>query len=148
MSWLDLLRDPLLRSVVLVFWLLPCALQDYRTRHVSNWLTVPIFILAWPVALLTDNLLLTLAVFIGVIVAWRWGGGMGPADGKLMVGMAAVAPPALGLGALLELIAFAAQRLRGRRDAVIPGALWLYLGSVLSVAVWVVLSVLGIGHFR
>ena len=63
------------------------------------------------------------------------------------------APPSqpvvmLAVRFVLELIAFAAQRLRGRRDAVIPGALWLYLGSVLSVAVWVVLSVLGIGHFR
>lgn len=148
MSGLDLLRDPLLRSVALVFWLLPCALQDYRTRHVSNWLTVPLFVLAWPVALLTGNLLLTFAVFIGVVVAWRWDGGVGPADGKLMVGMAALAPPALGLGALLELTAFAVLRLRGRRDAVIPGALWLYLGSVLSAAAWVVLAIFGIDTFR
>ena len=120
MSGLDLLRDPLLRSVALVFWLLPSALQDYRTRHVSNWLTVPLFLLAWPLALVTGNLLLTFAVFIGVVVAWRWGGGVGPADGKLMVGMAALAPLALGLGALLELVAFAALRLRGRRDARFP----------------------------
>lgn len=132
----------------MAFWLLPCAIQDRRTRHVSNWLTVPLFLLAWPVALLTDNLLLTFAVFIGVVVAWRWGGGVGPTDGKLMVGMAALAPPALGLGALLELTAFAALRLRGRRDAVIPGALWLHLGSLLSLGVWAVLVVLGIGHFR
>jgi len=142
-NWLDLLRDPLLRSLLLVFWLLPCALQDYRTRHVSSWLTVPLFILAWPVALVTGNLLLTFAVFIGVVVAWRWGGGVGPADGKLMVGMAALAPPALALGALLELIAFAVLRLRGRRDAVIPGALWLSLGSVLSTGVWAILAIFG-----
>lgn len=140
MSGLDLLRDPLLRSVALVLWLLPCALQDYRTRHVSNWLTVPLFILAWPVALLPGNLLLTFAVFIGVVVAWRWGGGVGPADGKLMVGMAAFAPPALALGALLEMIAFALLRLRGRRDVVIPGALWLYLGSLLGTITMIMLN--------
>ncbi len=143
MNWLDLLRDPLLRSVTLVFWLLPCAIQDRRTRHVSNWLTVPLFLLAWPATLLTDNLLLTLAVFIGVVVAWRWGGGVGPADGKLMVGMAALAPPALALGALLEMVAFAVLRLRGRRDAVIPGALWLYLGSVLSTGACAILATFG-----
>lgn len=74
----------------------------------------------WPAALLTGNLLLTLAVFIGVVVAWLWGGGVGPADGKLMVGMAAFAPPALGLGALLELTAFTVLRLRGRRAARFP----------------------------
>jgi Flp pilus assembly protein protease CpaA len=32
-------------------WLLPCALQDFRTRRVSNRLTVPLFVLAWPAAL-------------------------------------------------------------------------------------------------
>ena len=52
MSMLDLLQDPLFRSVVMMIWLLPCALQDYRTRHVSNWLTVPLFVLAWRIALL------------------------------------------------------------------------------------------------
>ena len=39
-----------------MLWLLPCAIQDRRTRHVSNWLTVPLFIVAWPVALLTGHL--------------------------------------------------------------------------------------------
>ena len=77
-----------------MLWLLPCAIQDYRTRHVSNWLTVPLFLLAWPVALLTGNLPLTFAVFVGVFVAWRWGGGLGPADGKIAVGLAGIAPPA------------------------------------------------------
>ena len=144
MNWLDFLRDPLLRSVALVFWLLPCALQDYRTRHVSNWLTVPLFIAAWPVALMSDNLLLTLAVFIGVVVAWQWGGGLGPADGKLMVGLAALAPLALGVGALLEMVVFAKLRLRGRHDAAIPGALWFYIGCLLNAGLWNALTVAGL----
>lgn len=148
MNLLDLVRDPLFRSVLMVLWLLPCAIQDRRTRHVSNWLTVPLFFLAWPVAILTDHLALTFAVFVGVYVATKLEPRAGAADGKLMVGLAAFAPPALALGVFLEMIAFAALRLRGHRGAVIPGALWLYLGSVLSVAVWVVLAVLGNGHFR
>jgi len=131
----DLLADPLLRHVLVMLWLLPCAIQDRRTRHVSNWLTVPLFVLAWPVALLTGNLLLTLAVFVGVVVAWRWGSGLGPADGKLMVGLAACAPLALGIGALLEVGVFAMLRLRGRCDSAISGALWLYFGAWLA-AVW------------
>lgn len=86
---------------------------------------MPLFLLAWPLGLVTGNLLLTFAVFLGVLVAWRWGSGVGPTDGKLMIEMAALATPALGLGALLELTAFTVLRLRGRRAAVIPGALWL-----------------------
>ncbi len=131
MNLLDLLREPLFRSLLMVFWLLPCAIQDRRTRRVSNWLTVPLFFLAWPVALLTDHLALTFAVFVGVYVATQLEPRAGAADGKLMVGLAAFAPLALGLGALLELIVFAALRLHGRHETAIPGALWLYIGSVL-----------------
>ncbi len=129
MNLLDLLRDPFLRSVALVFWLLPCALQDYRTRHVSNWLTVPLFILAWPVALLTGHLPLTLAVFLGVVVAWRWGGGMGPADGKLAVGLAGLAPPALLAGVVAQGLLFLCARRRAGYATPLPGAVGFYLGA-------------------
>ncbi len=132
MNLLDLVRDPLFRSVLMVVWLLPCAIQDRRTRHVSNWLTLPLFILAWPVALLTDQLTLTFAVFVGVYVATKLEPRVGAADGKLMVGLAACAPLALGIGVLLETVVFVVLRLRGRGDAAIPGALWLYVGCVLS----------------
>ena len=61
-----------------------------------------------------------------------------------MVGLAAFAPLAFGIGVLLELVAFAVLRLRGRQDAAIPGALWLYLGSLLSAGLWNVLTVAGL----
>jgi len=137
---LNLLRDPLFCSVLMVFWLLPCAIQDRRTRHVSNWLTVPLFLLAWPVAILTDRLALTFAVFIGVYVATKLELRAGAADGKLMVGLAAFAPLALGIGALLEAVVFIFLRMCGRSDAAIPGALWLYIGSVLSAVAQVILA--------
>ena len=132
MNLLDFLRDPLLRSVVLTFWLLPCARQDYRTRRVPNWLTVPLFVAAWPVALLTGNLLLTFAVFIGVVVAWRWGGGMGPADGKLAVGLAACAPSALLAGVVAQGLLFLYARLRAGHATPLPGAVGLYLGAAIA----------------
>ena len=125
-----LLADPLLLHVLVMLWLLPCAIQDRRTRHVSNWLTVPLFIIAWPVAILTGHLALTFAVFVGVYVAITIEPRAGAADGKLMVGLAAFAPVALGIGVLLEVAVFAVLRLRSRRDAAIPGALWLYLGAL------------------
>lgn len=126
--------------MLLTLWLLPSAIQDRRTRPVSNWLTVPLFILAWPVAILTDHLALTFAVFIGVYVATKQEPRAGAADGKLMVGLAALAPLALGIGALLEMVVFAALRLRGRRDAAIPGALCLYLGAIVSAIMSVVIA--------
>ena len=136
MSLLDLLQDPLLRSVALVLWLLPCAIQDRRTRHVSNWLTVPLFVLAWPAALLTGNLLLTLATFVGVYAAFRWSGnGFGPADGKIAVGLAGVAPLALFAGMAVQVLAFAVCRLRGQRETRLPGIPGYYLGAVIVVLV-------------
>ena len=147
MSLLDLCLDPLLRSVVMVLWLLPCALQDYRTRHVSNWLTVPLFILAWPVAILTGHLALTFAVFIGVYVATKLEPRAGAADGKLMVGLAAFAPLALGTGALLEVAVFVVLRLRGQRSAAIPGALWLYVGSLLGTLILIMLNGVGLSGY-
>jgi Flp pilus assembly protein protease CpaA len=144
MNLLDLVRDPQFRSVLMVLWLLPCAIQDRRTRHVSNWLTVPLFILAWPVAILTGHFALTFAVFVGVYVATKLEPRAGAADGKLMVGLAALAPLALGIGAVLEVIVFAILRLRGRRDVAIPGALLLYLGCALSAAAWGTLAAVGL----
>jgi len=148
MSVADLPHDPLFRSIVLVIWLLPCAIQDRRTRHVSNWLTAPLFIVAWPVALLTGHFALTFAVFVGVYVATKLEPRTGAADGKLMVGLAAFSPLALGIGVLLEGLAFAILRLRGRRDASIPGALWLYLGCVLSAGMWSSQALVGQAPYR
>lgn len=138
MILLDLLRDPLFRSVLMTLWLLPCAIQDYRTRRVSNWLTIPLFLIAWPVAILTDHFPLTFAVFVGVYVASKLEPRFGAADGKLMVGLAAFAPVALAAGAILELVVFALMRLRQRKDAPLTGALWLYLGAVLTAILFLI----------
>ena len=141
----DLFADPLLLHVLVMLWLLPCAIQDRRTRQVSNRLTVPLFLLAWPVAFLTGRFPLTFAVFVGVYVATKLEPRAGAADGKLMVGLAAFAPLALGIGVLLELVAFAVLRLRGCREAAIPGALWLYLGGLLHAALLICLTISGVG---
>ncbi|OQA39253.1 MAG: Type IV leader peptidase family protein [Chloroflexi bacterium ADurb.Bin325] len=144
MNLLDLVREPLFHAVLLVFWLLPCAIQDRRTRHVSNWLTVPLFMVAWPVAILTGHFALTFAVFVGVYVATKLEPRAGAADGKIMVGLAAFAPLALGIGVLLEAAAFIVLRLRGRRRAAIPGALWLYIGALMQSALLLVPAVCGV----
>ncbi len=133
MILLNLLRDPLFRSMLMVFWLLPCALQDYRTRRVSNWLTIPLFLIAWPVAILTDHFPLTFAVFVGVYIASKLEPRFGGADGKLMVGLAAFAPLALGIAVILEGLVFFLLRLRRRTTPGIPGALWLYAGTLLDL---------------
>jgi len=134
----ELLADPLLRHVLVMLWLLPCAIQDRRNRHISNWLTAPLFIVSWPVAIVTDTFPLTFAFFVGVYVTSRLEPGFGAADGKLMVGLAAFAPLSLGIAVLLEGLVFVLLRLRRRRAATIPGALWLYTGALLNVTALVI----------
>lgn len=130
----DLLKDPLARSVLLTAWLLPCAIQDWRTRHVSNWLTVPLFIVAWPIAALTGTLPLTIAVFIGVYVAWASGAGMGPADGKLAVGAGALSPLTLAFFVVVIGCILLVPRRKVRRQATQPAVPSLAIGSLIALS--------------
>ncbi len=137
---LELLRDPLFRSGLMVIWLLPCAIQDLRTRRVSNWLTIPLFLIAWPVAIVTDNFPLTFAVFVGVFVATKLEPRFGGADAKLMVSLAAFAPLGLAIAVILEGLVLLLLRLRWRTAAVIAGASWLYLGAALNAVILLVVE--------
>jgi hypothetical protein len=109
---------------------------------------VPLFVLVWPVAILTGHLALTFAVFIGVYVTTKLEPRAGAADGKLMVGLAAFAPLALGIGALLEVAVFVMLRLCGQRAATIPGALSLYGGSLLGTMILIILNGVGPSGYR
>jgi Flp pilus assembly protein protease CpaA len=128
---MEALRDPLLRCILMAVWLMPCAIQDWRTRRVSNWLTVPLFMLAWPVAVVTGNLPLTLAVLLGTYMAWVAKAGLGAADGKVAVGLAAFAPQALLIGFLMQAMAFIVLRLRHVASTPIPGVIWFWAGTLI-----------------
>jgi Flp pilus assembly protein protease CpaA len=90
-------------QAVLLISLLPlgvAAWQDIRTRHVSNWITIPLFVLAWPLAWWLhgwEGLAVTGVVFLVTLFAMPYG--FGAADGKLAVFLAAVG------GALAVLLA-------------------------------------------
>ncbi|MCX6031772.1 MAG: A24 family peptidase [Chloroflexi bacterium] len=117
---------------VMTWVLLPCALQDYRTREISNWLTVPLFFLAWPAAIYLNTLTLTFATFLGFWLAFKLGSGMGPADGKIAVAVAALTPLGLLAGIAVSGLVFLWQRLRRRPPVSIPGAVTFYAGVVIS----------------
>lgn len=145
-SLLDLLRDPLFRSTVLTLWLLPCAIQDRRTRHVSNWLTVPLFFLAWPAALVFGNLTLTLATFVGVYLTFNWlRDGFGAADGKIAVGLAGICPIALLISLAVQIAMFLVCRLRGHSGVHLPGAVGYYAGTAAATLLVLARHTLTIG---
>jgi Flp pilus assembly protein protease CpaA len=128
-----------LLNVALVLWLLPCALQDYRTRHISNWLTVPAFLAAWPMALWlggSERLVFTSAVFLGCWFAWQMKG-MGAADGKIATALGAILPQAMAISGVLLMLAFLVLRLRRQPETTVPAAVAFFAGSVVgSIGVW------------
>jgi len=125
----------LLLHLLILAWLLLCALQDWRTRRVSNWLTLPAFVLAWPAALWQggeERLLFTFALFVGCWFAWQMGG-MGAADGKIATALAALLPQAVLWSGGVLLLCFVYLRLR-RRPQSVPAVVALFLGALLSIA--------------
>jgi Flp pilus assembly protein protease CpaA len=128
-------REPLL--TLLALYLLPCAVQDVRTRHVSKWLTIPAFVIAWPLALWLGTLPFTIAVFAGCYAAWRTGS-MGPADGKLAVLLASVEPMGIVLATALAATAFPALRVTHCQQLCLPGVVLIEAGAMgLMLLHWI-----------
>lgn len=116
----------------LVLFLLPCAVQDYRARRVSNYLTLPAFFAAWPRALFfggEERLFFTFAVFAGCWLAWGMQS-MGAADAKLATLLAATSPAVLGLGVLFLVAGFVGLRLRRGEATSLPAAVAFYGGAL------------------
>lgn len=122
--------QPFYTCLLLTLYLAPCAWQDWQTRKVSNWLTVPGFIVAWPLALWLGNLEWAVAVFVGCYVAWQFKG-MGAADGKLATLMAAIYPATIMLSLFMLAIGFAHQWFRGQRGSELPAAVAYLVGALL-----------------
>ncbi len=115
------------QSTILLISLIPLGLaawQDMRTRHVSNWITLPLFFLAWPLAWHLhglEGLFLTGVVFLITFLSMPFG--FGAADGKLAVYLAAVGGAILVLlGLVFNLLMLLLARLfpkRARRLAIL-----------------------------
>ena len=124
--------------LALTVYLAPCAWQDWRTRKVSNWLTVPAFIVAWPLAIWCGNLEWTVAVFVGCYVAWQFKG-MGAADGKLATLMAAVTPGAIVISTMLMCVAFVVRAFYLKERSSLPAGLYFFFAIVIYGLWWVCL---------
>ncbi len=114
--------------LILTAYLAPCAWQDWRTRKVSNWLTVPAFVVAWPLALWFGNLEWAVAVFLGCYVAWQFKG-MGAADGKLATLMAAIHPILLINSVGLLVFGFLIVRILAKSARSLPASVFLFMAT-------------------
>ena len=135
----------MIRLLLVTLWLVPCAWYDWRARRVPNALTVPAFLLAWPLALWRgpDAFLFTALAFL--LAAWGWRMGyMGGADVKATVVVAALAPEVLLASALVNaaLVAWNLARGRGLARTFVPG-LVVFLAAALLAALVVNLQRFG-----
>lgn len=74
----------------ILLWLAICTLQDWRTRQVSNWLTLPEVALAVMfriTGLIEEDLLSTVIIALAALVGWRFHL-IGGADAKGLIALA------------------------------------------------------------
>ncbi len=130
-------------QILILWWLLACALQDLRTRTVPNWLTVPPLPAALPLAYWLggpDRVVLTLVVFVGLYMLWQERA-LGAADGKIGILLAASQPGSLVLGLAVLWVMYGLLFLGLRHSEVnprhcsLPGVVGLYLGY-LTMQLW------------
>jgi hypothetical protein len=104
------------------------AVQDYKTREVSNWITVPLFIGGMVVILVHQNLLL---IIVSLILLFIWQKGwMGGADVKVLIGLLGI----WSTSAFISIFAIGIQglitRLRAKKSA--PGLVAIAAGVGLT----------------
>lgn len=135
------MEPPFWLQAALIWWLLPCARQDWRDRRVVNLLTVPPFLAALPLAHWlggADRLGLAVLVLVCVWLMWREDL-LGAADAKVATVLAAAVPATLVLGLcvlwLWLALGWISQRVQPGRWPWqgIPGVTGLYCGVVLTV---------------
>jgi Flp pilus assembly protein protease CpaA len=93
--WPEFLVQNLVTAALVV-----AAVQDARTREVSNWISLPIFI-AGLVGLVVRRDVFLAALFALFVALAMFKGGYGPADGKILAGLTGLWPEATLLAVVL-----------------------------------------------
>ncbi len=124
--------------LVLLTWLTLCSVQDWCKREVSNWLTLPPFVLGLLYAMGTGGTklvltLITLVVFVGARAFWK---SLGAADIKVLVALAAFWPQALFAALIITAIWSAVRIARGQEKVAYAGVPPMAVGSLLVLVVF------------
>lgn len=128
-------KSSLLGLLLLAGW------QDLRTRTVSNWITIPLFVVGVVGLVARRDLLSSLVAFVLTLASYR--GWMAGGDWKVLVGLFGLWPIA-GYAALLAAAVWGAvEMLRtGSKNARFPGVSAFALGATLTFAaqVWYLIA--------
>jgi Flp pilus assembly protein protease CpaA len=119
----------------LVLWLFVCAVQDVLRLHVSNWLTLPPFVLAAIWAAWQGGETLVLFGLVTLVMFWSWLKGVGAADGKILAVLAVFMPAGFLLAVVLRLLVGVWLWMRHGRTARFPAVPVFAAGAVLSIPI-------------
>ena len=118
-------------KVVVLVLLVIAAVQDYKTREVSNWITIPLFLLGLFALMFLHSVLPIIAMTL-LFVSWVKGW-LGAADAKVLIGLFGV----WSLSAIVSmlLLGIYGAYLLGRQDEKsFPGLVTIAIGAGLTFA--------------
>lgn len=115
--------------VLILVFLILAAVQDYKTREVSNWITVPLF-LGGVVIIMVNLNPLPIILSMLLLFFWLWGG-MGGADVKVLIGLLGLWSEA-ALAAFFLLGAWSLVLLIRKKKESFPGLIAIAAGAGLT----------------
>ena len=116
--------------VSILAFLVVAAIQDYRAREVSNWITIPLFLGGVIVILFTRE---ALPVILSLLLLFFWHKGwMGGADVKVLIALLGIWYQA-ALAAFFVLGLWGVVLLIKKKQETFPGLVSIAVGSGLTL---------------
>ena len=121
---------------LIILWLAACAVQDLLRRQVSNWLTLPPFVLAAGLAVWHGGETLLLFGLVSLVMMGSfWKGGTGGADGKILAVLAVFLPVGFLLAVVFRLLVGAWLWLRRGKSTRFPAVAVFAAAALLSIPI-------------
>jgi Flp pilus assembly protein protease CpaA len=128
------MNQQLIIAFVAIIWIIACAVFDWKTGEVPNWLTIPGMAAGILYGVISggDRLIILAVTLIGLIALFLLGS-MGGADVKVLTALAGLWPAGLLAAVLVQGIWGAVVLIRKGRGAEFRAIPAYALGAVFSV---------------
>jgi Flp pilus assembly protein protease CpaA len=131
------MTEQLIISAVVLVWLVVCAVQDWKSGEVSNWLTIPAMALGmgYAVYMGRERLILVAAALAGLMLLYVLGS-LGGADVKVLIALSGLWPAAMLAALLVQGIWGGIVLIKEGRGAEFRAIPAYALGAILSIVLF------------
>ena len=131
------MNEQLIISALVLVWLVVCAIQDWKSGEVSNWLTIPAMALGmgYAVYMGRERLILVAAALAGMMLLYVLGS-LGGADVKVLVTLAGLWPAAMLAALLVQGIWGGIVLIKQGRGAEFRAIPAYAVGAILSIVLF------------